>query len=111
MPKVKKITKDKRDWLNPLSHSDSGHVHMHSDYSTGGDDNDYAFTCDFAIADCTRKVFLDFSMFCASKKELDRSYKDRKAKLRIIRAHLDEIEKQMDDFYTMAHSSNGRTGS
>ena len=100
--KKKRITKRKRDWLNPLGHDDTGHISIFTQYVPSEERG--LFDGNLDIADCSRKVCLDLSIFPASDRELDRCYKERKKKIAIIRGHLDALEEQMDKFYE--HFSN-----
>jgi len=99
--KPKRINKKLRDWLNPASSADTGHVHLYTEYFLWQDDHpdDCGFDCSFDISDCSRKIFLDFSIFWHKQKELDTQYKARKKKIETLRKHIDELEFQLDAFY------------
>ena len=97
--KPKVIRKTIRDWLNPITQlEDSGHIRLSTDYVVNDEKRQDFYSC-LDIADCSRKISLSFDIFDTEKNGIDKQYVARKKKIKVLRKHLDVLEKELDNYH------------
>lgn len=84
-----KTLHNRRDWLNPKGHWDTGAISSKVVATEEGID------CDISIWDCSRKVSLDLG--CYNKK----SVAQRAKKITLLIQHLQEVQKAMGEAYNI----------
>ena len=98
-----------RHWLNPSDHHDTGHVKVAGSittYSYGGDVENRpsastSFYGSFELADCSRKVSLDFH--CGSKREVNQRLK----KVRKLISSLQRLESLLETSHSLVGIKKG----
>lgn len=93
-----KKSSNKRNWLNPISHDDTGSIA--SCYSLDvPKDRSANFIADLTIRDCGRQINLCFGVWshdAVNLKQFRKQMAQRRRKLNTIRKHLDHIESGLD---------------
>ncbi len=89
----------KRSWLNPRSHEDTGHVKSEACLSPWKLEAEtvYDISAEFALADCSRKVTLEFG--CSTQKAAEQ----RIRKLDLVISHLEGIKEVINEHKEKLH--------
>ena len=85
-----KLLLNKREWLNPIGHEDTGAVSSRVEFHRNG------IAADVSIWDCSKKISLSFCFFG------ERQAKQRLKKIDTLIKHLQDVKAALGEGYTLS---------